>query len=249
MTKPKRPTDTARAKLAAVVSDIHLPHPAPAYLAFKAWCQVNHPDHIVALGDLVDMAMVSRHPKSTYDPQFVVDELGMCAWEANELLAATERLTMVPGNHCGRLEAYLRGATPHVTKGLKGLTLHEQLRSLGLDPRIEWYEERVGYPGVVVGNVVLRHGHKQQSGKFSGGVNVASTRLNKSLGTNELVGHHHLASMQARAAHGKTAFVVTNPAMAAMQDYAGSDMAWVNGFSILELRPPAFDVATPYVVI
>jgi len=234
-------------RLVGVVSDIHFPVPhRKNWQAWLAWVRRNRPWKVIIAGDAMDMLPVSRHDKHRDDPVHLLAEIEECVGACNELAGLAEHVVFMPGNHEKRYERYLHGPTPHVLRGLKGLTLEEQMRANGLVDKVAWYTEKVGATGIAVGQFVVRHGDKQ-TGRFGGGINLATNRLNKSLGQSELFGHHHVAQMAARSAHGRTAVVIANPCIADYQDYAGSDVTWQSGFTILELD--ARDYATPYIVL
>lgn len=235
------------ARLCVLVSDVHFPHHDEA--AWEALLQLLadlRPYWVILNGDLVDLAGFSRYDKDGSEPT-AVEEFDVAVRELNRVAALAERVTFIVGNHEDRWRRVLSGVPPHILEGLSGLTLRDQLHSRGLSGRIEWFEESPATPSVRVGQFHIRHGHKQ-AGRFGGGVNIASTRLNKSLGVSEIVGHHHAGQHVARAGHGRVAQVIANPCMSQMQSYAGSDTVWICGFTILELFPSA-KWAQPHLIV
>lgn len=231
-------TEPKRSRVCALVSDVHFPHhDVAAWEAFMQWLEMEQPYWVILDGDLIDLAGFSRYDKDGTEPT-AVEEFDVAVRELNRVAALCERVTFVTGNHEDRWRRVLSGVPPHILEGLDGLTLREQLRSRGLSSRVEWFEESPSTPALRVGQFRIRHGHKQ-AGRFGGGVNIASTRLNKSLGVSEIVGHHHAGQHVARAGHGRVAQVIANPCMSQMQSYAGSDTVWICGFTILELFPSA----------
>lgn len=234
-------------KLVAVASDIHWNSEAPSWRAFRAWHRDVRPAHTILLGDLIDAACASRHPPHKDDPQSIVDEVDALVREVNALRAECERITVSIGNHDARIEAYLRGGKPHITRGLRGLTLPEIARAHGLDPSVEWFEETAERPFLEVAQFRLTHGHNGAS-RFGGGMHLAANSITKSNGASVLRGHSHRAQVFARTAYGRTAIGVANPCMVRPMGYA-PNADWQTGFSVLLLRPPSFDHATPYVVV
>jgi predicted phosphodiesterase len=235
-----------KATVVAVLSDVHLPHPhAPSFGAARAWIRANSPDWVILNGDIMDMCAAGRFERGKNDPVHLLDEIEQFVAIANEMVRETDRLTFVEGNHEKRWDRLIGGANPAALKGIVGLSLHEVCVAHGLSKRVEWYREKVGNAGLRVGSCIVRHGDKQ-AGRF-GSINPATTRLNKSMGVSEVVGHHHVAALATRHAHGRSAFCVANPCLAEMQEYAGSDTTWAHGFTILEVDDR--DITTPHLVL
>ncbi len=239
--------ESKRAKVVAIVSDVHFPHHhTGAWAAFREWHAEARPYWTVCNGDMLDLGALSRHDKSGDEPLPAV-EIETAVRELNAIAREAERVTFVVGNHEDRFKRLLSGVPPHVLERLRGLTLREQMVAAGLNPCVEWHEERAGGKQLEVAQFVIRHGHKQ-AGRFGGGINPATNRLGRSLGVSEVIGHHHVAQHAVRAAHGRVAHVIANPAMESMQNYAGSDATWPMGFTVLEVFP-GWQYATPHLVV
>lgn len=247
----ERPAPHAHAsdppRLVAVASDIHWNSEAPSYRAFRRWHRHVRPHHTILLGDMIDASMVSKHDPHKDDPLTILEELEALVRESNALLAECGRLTLCIGNHDRRVEAYLRGPKPAVTRGLKGLSLPELARAHGLDPRVEWFSETADRPWLPVAQFHLQHGHNS-SGRFGAGMHPAAASITKSNGHSVLRGHLHRAQVYARTAFGRTAIGVANPCLTGPHEYA-PNADWQRGWSVLLLRPPHYDHATPYVII
>lgn len=236
-----------RSRIVVMLSDVHFPHhDQSAWEAVMEFIVEVQPYWVVLDGDLVDLAGLGVYEKKGDEPT-ALEELMVAIREINRLAAVCERVTFVVGNHENRWKRILGGVAPHILEGLEGLTLRDQFRAQGLSQRVEWFEESVSQPALRVGQFHIRHGHKQ-AGRFGGGVNIASTRLNKSLGVSEAVGHHHAAQHVARAGHGRVAQVIANPCLTQMHEYAGSDMVWLRGFTIFELFPSG-KWAQPHLIV
>lgn len=233
-------------RLVAVASDIHWNSEAPSWRAFRRWHRAVRPHHTILLGDLIDAAMVSNHQPHKDDPIAIVDELDALVRECNALLAECGELTLCIGNHDRRVEAYFRGSKPHVTRGID-VSLPKLARDHGLDPRAKWFEETAQTPWLPVAQFHLQHGHNS-SGRFGAGMHPAAASITKSNGHSVLRGHLHRAQVYARTAFGRTAIGVANPCMVKPMGYA-PNADWQCGWTVLLLRPPTFDWATPYVVI
>lgn len=248
---PEQPPAVARRELPrarriCVFSDIHLPHPDPrAWPAVREFHRRQSFDWTILDGDVLDMCSAGQFAKNRDDPPHLLGEIEQFVAIVNEMSRETDRLTMVLGNHEIRFDKLVGSANPAALKGIKGLSLREVCEAHGLSKRVEWFRESAATPGIRVGSCIVRHGDRQ-AGRF-GSVNPATTRLNKSMGVSEVVGHHHMAAIATRHAHGRSAFVVCNPCLAEMQPYAGSDTTWAHGFTILEVDQ--HDVTTPHLVL
>src|SRR5258706_3967585 len=126
-----------------IVSDIHFPfHRRRAWAAWLHWLEVNKPSEVVVLGDALDLSIMGRFDKSGNEPA-VVDEILVLVEQMNKMLSLCGKLTYSMGNHEARYAKFLQGASAHVLRGLRGLTLHDQCRAWGLDERVIWHEESV----------------------------------------------------------------------------------------------------------
>lgn len=234
-------------KLVAIASDIHWGSESRSWAAFRAWHRDVKPSRTILLGDMFDAACASKHPPHASDPQSLADEINRMVAEANALAAECGQLTLCIGNHDARVEKYLRGDRPHITRGLKGLTLPEIATAHGLRDDVAWFEETAERPGLQVGQFMLAHGHNGSS-RFGGGKHLAANAIATSNGVSRLHGHSHRAQLFCHTAWGKTAIGIANPSMVKPMGYA-PNANWQVGFTALILRPPVFDIATPYVVI
>ena len=241
-----RAVTTDAPQLVAIASDIHWRSEAPSWRAFRRWHATVRPHRTILLGDLIDAAMVSRHDPHKDDPATILEELEALVDQCNALAAECGELTLCIGNHDKRVEAYLRGPRPQVTKGLRGITLPELAREHGLDARVKWFEETAERPWLPLAQFHLQHGHNS-SGRFGAGMHPAAMSVTKSNGHSVLRGHLHRGQVYARTAFGRTAIGIANPCMVKPMGYA-PNADWQQGFSALLLRPPTFDYATPFVV-
>jgi hypothetical protein len=241
------PAEAIRPRTVFVASDIHWNSEGPSWRAIRKFHRHIKPDETVLLGDMFDAACVGKHDPSKDDPQHLVDEIERMVKEANALRAECGGLVLCIGNHDKRVESYLRGPRPWVTKGIKGLTLPEIARAHGMRHDIDWFVETAEEPHLWRGQFALDHGHNSM-GRFGGGMHLAANAIARSNGASRLRGHAHRAQMWCRSGFGKTAIGIANPAAAKPMDYApGAD--WQFGMTLLVLRPPAFDWATPYVIV
>lgn len=232
----------------AIISDVHIPlQHQSSYRAFFEWLEVSSVDHLVLLGDMVDLAGIGRFEKHG-DEILPADEIKALVAEINKLSRFAKRVTYSMGNHEQRYDRFIRGANPHMVKGLKGLTFRDQCTAMGLHPSVVWHEESVAVGPLKVGNFILRHGHVG-SGRFGSGINPAHTALKKTYGYNLIEGHHHRADYATATAFGKLVTCIANPCLASNQDYAGVNANWQRGFTVLEQDSKRPDVATPYLVV
>jgi len=256
-TTPKKPkivkktvatktTDTP--KVVAIVSDIHFDqHDEPSWQAFRKWHKANATHKTVILGDFLDLGMMSRYVQGMNDPLFAIPQIQMFVKEANELLAETDELIVVEGNHDERWAKLVLGTVPHVFRGALGLTLYEQCIAQGMSKSIKWVKEDTVNKGLQCGPFVLRHGHNQGS-RFGGGKNLANNALDRSMGVNEVFGHHHQLQMVCRTARGRTAVAIANPSMTGHHEY-NKDPSWQNGFTLLELYGHDNMECTPHPIL
>lgn len=236
-----------RSRIVAVVSDIHFDqHDVAAWRAFRLWHAQVRPSATIVLGDFVDFGMLSRYAQGPDAPVHAVEQIKMFVREANALAEECGRLIVVEGNHDERWTKMVFGLAPSALRGARGLDLKSQCLQHGLDKRVDWRVEANGAKPVRVGQFVLRHGHKQ-AGSWTMSKHIAANRIAKSLGTSEIVGHHHVAQLACATAHDRTVIVLTNPCLCAPQDYA-VDANWQQGWTVLELDE-ARDLANPYIVL
>lgn len=234
-----------KSKITAIVSDIHFPdHDKEVWGAFKAWVKDVKPHRVIVLGDFIDLAAISRFGKSPKDSPYVAPEMKMFIKEANEIKQYVNRMDVVAGNHEARFDIKLGESLGYAALGLQGLSLKEQLFALGLDTDINYYVESTKWRGLTVGQFLLRHGDKQ-AGRVSA-KNIASLRIDKSLGDSEIVGHHHTMQYVCRTNGDKIAMALVNPCMTIDHEYAVGSQ-WVRGFTVLEEVNPQW--VTPYPIV
>jgi hypothetical protein len=232
-----------KSRLCAVVSDVHFPSPHwPAWGAFVEWASHWRPAEIVVNGDLVDLEALSRYTKKASTPRDVIDEIKIAARELSKLADVAGIVTVVEGNHDDRWGRIVGEFAQHLD-GAIGLTLEEQMRFQGLDPRVKWVREDVHNKGTKLGPFRVRHGHKQ-CGPF-GAKHVAAGLLTRTIGTSQIVGHHHRAQLMCKTSEGTQIMAIANPHLSADHEYA-TDPDWQRGFTIVECFG---DSATAYPVV
>jgi predicted phosphodiesterase len=237
----------------AVISDIHFDeHHEGAWEAFRKWHAEKKPTLTVALGDIVDLGMLSTYENEEYHSNYAIEQIQMAVRELNSLNREAGRLYYVPGNHGDRWERTVLGNNRKELRGAIGLTLREQMYAQGLDGSIRWIEEDRFTPGLYVGKraALLRHGHRQ--GPRFGVVNQAAKQLREVPTVTTVVGHHHRAQLQCLTSLGNTVFGIANPHMSKVQEFA-PDPNWQLGFTVLEFygrsRLRDCEKFTPHLVV
>ena len=239
--------------LVAIVSDVHFDgHHEGAWNAFREWHAEHKPDRTIAVGDLIDLGMVSRYEQGADEPVFALDQIRMAVQELNSLNEECGKLQYVTGNHEERWEKALFGTKAQALRGALGLRLSDQYYAQGLDPSIKFrpYVE-IGGPEC---RTLIIHGHRQ-AGRY-GVRNVASSLLTRYPGHNTVVGHHHRAQVMYRtyrdASREKTVWAVANPHLSGEHDYVQFP-DWQRGFTVIEYygRSRLRDCvkSTPYLVV
>lgn len=232
-------------EITAIVSDIHFPdHDKAVWGAFKKWVADVQPTRVVVLGDFIDLAAISRFSKSPKQSPYIAPEIKQSVKEFNWLKQHVDNLDIVFGNHEARYDSKLAECFGYAADGLVGLTLKEQLFAQGLNKNIKVYSESTHFRGINIGQFLLRHGDKQ-AGRVSG-KNIASIRLDKSLGESEIVGHHHTMQYVCRTNGDKCVMALVNPCMTVDHEYAVGAQ-WVRGFTILEQVTK--DWVTPHPIV
>lgn len=229
----------------AVVSDVHIPHHnQKSWLAFKAWVADTKPYGIIVNGDFFDFEAVGSYSKNADSMPNIIDEMKAGIKELNWLRSIAKRVVFLPGNHEARYERRINEALQTAGKGLKGLTLHDQLVAQGLNKSIEFVKESARNIGFRLAQFIVRHGDKQ-AGRSSTAKHVAYNRIVKTMGASEIVGHHHVAQLYCMAFDDRLAISVANPAITEPHEYAPG-ASWQTGFTILDV---AGQWATPLVVV
>lgn len=247
----KKPSAVSKkSSLVAIVSDIHFDlHDVPTWRAFRKWHKEIRPDKLVVLGDFVDLGMMSHYVQDVNSPVFAIPQIKMFIKEMNEMVNEAGEIVVVQGNHDDRWDKLILGQLGPMVKDAIGLSLKEQCQFQGLDKRVKWLVEDTVNKGIKCGPFFLRHGHHQQKGKFGGGgKHLAANRIMKSLGKNEVFGHHHKVQMFCQTALDKTAIAIANGHMSADPQY-DKDPDWQRGFTVLELYGPDNMYATPHPIL
>lgn len=240
--------------LVCVFSDVHFPNEhRGAWKAFRQWHSEHCPDLSIALGDIIDLGMLSVYDKPPDEPMFAIPQIKRAVQELNSLNREAKFMYMLPGNHEARWYKALLGKNAPKFRGAKGLSLKEQFYAQGLDKSIKWTSEGVGVPGEYVGKraCLVRHGDKQARGW--GIRNIASALLNRNPGRSTVVGHHHRAEVKWHTNdEGAQACAIANPHLSGEHDYALGPN-WQRGFTVLEFygakRLRDCTRFTPYVIV
>lgn len=216
----------------------------------EQWVRDVRPAHLVLNGDTFDLGEFSRYPKGTSKIVSAVEEIKEGVRLINGLAKHVGKITMNHGNHEARWEKMIGGEDARKFQGLIGLSFMDQCLAHGLNPDIEWAKESAASPSIeVVRGVHIRHGDKQ-SGRFGGGVNIATSRLARNQGRSECLGHHHTAQIAYRSSLGHSSFVMAMPTMSLPQDFC-TDPNWQYGWSALTVirRPHMKTIVQPSLII
>jgi hypothetical protein len=244
------PVHETRSRLAVIASDIHFNAECPkSWASFVEFVEWARPHLLILDGDLIDATMLGRFEKGASDPHHVAPEIDRLVAEANRLRRLCDRLVIIPGNHDLRIERAIQGEFAQALLGVKGLTFEEICRNHGMDSSIEWSYQRGNTRGVMVGQFLIRHGHRE-GGRFGAGKHVAANMLAKTMGQSSVCGHVHRAQMFCARNGEREAIGIVNPCLTGDHEYAnGPDADWQRGFTILELDAPRYDRATPHVIV
>ncbi len=247
--RAKKSAMKGQSEVVAIVNDIHFDlHDPATWNAFKAWAKATKPAKVVVLGDFLDLGMISRYEIGQSDPLFAIPQIQCFVAEMEELSKYTKELVIIEGNHDERWAKYLAGSKPFALRGAIGLSLKEQCFAQGLTKKAKWMQEDMLVRGVQVGPFLLRHGHNQARGFGGGGKHLAANKIMKSMGENEVFGHHHKAQLFCQTSGGKTAIAIANPCMTGTHGY-DIDPNWQRGFTVLDCYGPGNKYATPHLVI
>lgn len=237
--------DVTNARVTFVVGDIHFDlHHKGAWEAFVQCVRECQPDEVVINGDFVDLGMLSRYRQGENEPLNAIAQIQCFVAEMKRIEPYTKKLTVIEGNHDERWGKIFSGVPAESLRGAKGLSMKEQCFAHGLPESVNWISESASIRGYQVGKYLIRHGHKQGS-RFSSPQHIAATRINKSNGQSEIVGHHHRAQLFCRTAGGITAVGIAAPCMTGDHEYA-PDADWQRGFVVIEQGER---VATAYPVV
>lgn len=237
----------------AIFSDVHFDNEHKgAWQAFRQWHEDTKPEMTVALGDIVDLGMLSTYAQEADSQPYAIEQIRVASKELNALRKETQRLVYVPGNHGERWERSLYGDKALKLRGAVGLGLKDQFYAQGLSTRVEWLAEGPTVPGLWIGRkaILCRHGHKQ-AGKY-GSVHQAAKQLRETPTVSTIVGHHHRGQLMTQTILGKTVYAICNPHLSGEHSYNPSPN-WQRGFTILEFygrsRLRDCETFTPHLVL
>jgi hypothetical protein len=226
----------------AFLSDIHYDHHHPIAVALaKKVCADVKPDITAWVGDIADFEALSKYKLGKEAQLKAIDQIKMAVSEVNGCMRAWGgKHILMPGNHEDRWESIFGNYTPFL-RGAKGLSLEDQFRSQGLNPKVKWVSESVDCPGFLLPGprLLLRHGHKQGNGY--GVKNVAAAELSRFPSYRTIVGHHHRAQMMFHTELGNDSWAVTSPHLSGDHAY-NITPNWQRGFVLVKLwggRTPA----------
>lgn len=236
-----------------VFSDVHFDvEHKKCWASFRSWHQDNRPAVSVAMGDMVDLGMLSRFEQGSEDQTHAVVQIRRAVEELNSVAKECGTLIVMPGNHEERWEKAIYGKNAPALKGATGLDLKSQYYAQGLNPGIRWVSESADNPGLLLGKkaMLVMHGHKQSTGW--GIKNISSANLTKFPTVSTIVGHHHRAQMMCRTSLGQTIVSIANPHLSGSHEY-NITPDWQRGFTVLEFygrtRLRDCETFTPYVVV
>ncbi len=236
-------------RIVAIVNDIHFDlHDVACWRAFRRWHEIVRPWKTILNGDLCDFGMLSRWAQEAEAPTKAIPQILMMIDEVNPLADEAEHVVVREGNHDERWSNIFAGpVSPVALAGAIGLTLEDQCRAQGLDPRIAWTRQDNEHDGINVGQFKVNHGHRE-AGKHGAPRHLAANRITKTMGACEVLGHSHRAQMVAQSSYDKTAIVVSSPSLTHKHKYA-QNPDWQNGFVTLDLSAPDYTHATPHLII
>lgn len=236
--------DVVNSSVTFIVGDIHFDlHHKAAWEAFVQCVKETEPAEVVINGDFVDFGMLSHYRQGEKEPLNAIEQIQCFVTEMKRLAGYTKKLTVIEGNHDERWSKIFHGVQAEALRGAKGLSIREQCFAQGLPQSVDWISESASMRGYKVGKFLIRHGHKQ-GGRFSP-QHIAATRLTRSNGQSEIVGHHHRAQLYCRTAGGIVAMGIASPCMTADHEYA-PDADWQRGFVVIEQHDK---IATAYPVV
>lgn len=225
---------TERAREVFLFSDIHFDlHDRALWAAAKECVRDVRPHRVIFPGDFLDFGMLSTYVQGAKDPTQAIPQIQCAVEEINEIAAHAGGVLIIEGNHDERWAKLFSGKALALL-GARGLTLQEQCRAWGLDPRVVWRTETCALDSVIrVGPALIRHGHRQ-AGRFGGGVNPASNTLKKYRRGSIAFGHHHRAQIDFHTSGGETDWAMALPCMTHDHEYA-PDPNWQRGFGVIHV--------------
>lgn len=206
-----------------VGSDMHLwPSQATtAHRGFVKLAKLLKPDVIIANGDVIDGASISRHPRIGWEYQPTVKEELDCAKVRLEEIAKAApkaRRYWTLGNHDARFETRLAQVAPEYAD-IKGIHLRDHFP--------DWI---AAWSVLVNHNTMVKH-------RWKGGTHAAFNNA-KDSGLNVVTGHLHSLNVVAYTDYRGTRFGVDTGTMADIngQQFAYTEdnpLNWRSGFAVL----------------
>lgn len=225
MTRKRRQGGTTRdAHLVAMVPDIHVPfHDETACAAARDFLTSVHPDSLVLLGDMFDFYSVSAFSKDPDRVTSLQEELDVGQKVLSDLcygMTTDRHYTM--GNHCHRLQTYLKNKAPALSK----------LRSLEFD-RLTGLKD-AGFETYPYGNLIqfgnLHATHGSWVSQFSG---VTARFHMERLGVPVVHGHtHRLGAYWRSTAAGTMSSYEAGHLALPQQEYTLTPTNWQQGLAL-----------------
>jgi 3',5'-cyclic AMP phosphodiesterase CpdA len=216
---------------AVIFSDVHFPyHHRALWANIKRYLADTKPDIVIALGDMVDLDVLSSYEPDEHTSGSAVDQIKQDIKEMHSIRGYTRIMVKLPGNHEDRWVRELKKGKRPALKGARGLSLEEQYRAQGLSESIQWFSEGRDGPGWTLKHFrfMVRHGHRQSS--RYGYTNVAKTELSRFPTWRSVVGHHHQAGLSCYTELQNTYWCVANPCVTVDHAYAATPN-WQRGFT------------------
>lgn len=209
-----------------VFSDAHF-QPNQTSVAFKALLKVikmTKPQMIVANGDLLDGATISKYGAEDWTERPTLQqELESVQYHMDAIHKACKGLGTILhrtiGNHCIRFDKRLANAAPEF-RGIKGTSLVDHIQ--------EW---SVSWAVLVNENTMIKH-RMQHSGIHSGYNNVLKS------GLNSVTGHTHLLEVKpwgdySGRRYGVSTGMLSDPDSSAFRYVEQNPVPWCSGFVVL----------------
>ena len=214
-----------------VFSDMHVwpgQHKTPAFEALKTLIAELRPRMVIANGDSLDAASISRHPPIGWEQTpSVLDELGAVKEAHAEIEAVTPDetdLVYVYGNHCLRFDTRLAMAASEF-RGIEGFSLADHLPAWDFTMLVE-------LNAGLASHTVIKH-------NYHGGQHAAFNNAVKS-GVNIVTGHTHRLQTVHWGDYRSFRFGIECGTLCDFQSespqfaYAlGNPLNWSQGFSVL----------------
>lgn len=116
MKKARKINKTAKLEKILIVPDVHFPfEDKKAWALFLKAGKEFKPDHVVILGDFIDCYSVSSHSKHPERALKLKEEVEATKKGLDQVIAlGAKNNVFIAGNHCDRLERYLRDKAPEL---------------------------------------------------------------------------------------------------------------------------------------